>query len=278
MADTRMDDDVSSETEDGEEGMGWQVVTNRRSRSAGKTWGAGGTAHLTQELQGKEIANKGADGADKLKRRIVKASRMPQLPKEHRKIIVRPRGGLNLNKVSTTAIGEAIVEAAGLTEDQAKGDIVCPNFTQSIVVVSTPDFDHAERKNMEIAVVYYRSGYSASQMTEEDWETRLTIELSSAVKCPSLGYQLAGTKKVQQVLAQEGIVERFFPGDVKAVQRIRSTFVGSYSLDLTPEGDSAAQKAMRSPSKYVLKKEGEADDLVEMLVMNSDFAHTSDSY
>ncbi|XP_037560836.2 glutathione synthetase [Dermacentor silvarum] len=114
---------------------------------------------------------------------------------------------------------------------------------------------------MEIAVVYYRSGYSASQMTEEDWETRLTIELSSAVKCPSLGYQLAGTKKVQQVLAQEGIVERFFPDDVKAVQRIRSTFVGSYSLDLTPEGDSAAQKAMRSPSKYVLKKEGEADEI-----------------
>ncbi|KAH7965414.1 hypothetical protein HPB49_007508 [Dermacentor silvarum] len=142
----------------------------------------------------------------------------------------------------------------------------------------SPVVQKLQMKNMEIAVVYYRSGYSASQMTEEDWETRLTIELSSAVKCPSLGYQLAGTKKVQQVLAQEGIVERFFPDDVKAVQRIRSTFVGSYSLDLTPEGDSAAQKAMRSPSKYVLKKEGEADDLVEMLVINSDFAHTSDSY
>ncbi|KAL1448621.1 hypothetical protein MTO96_006365 [Rhipicephalus appendiculatus] len=51
---------------------------------------------------------------------------MPQLPEEHRKIIVRPRGGLNLNKVSTTAFGQAIVEAAGLTADQAKGDIVCP--------------------------------------------------------------------------------------------------------------------------------------------------------
>ncbi|KAL1473822.1 hypothetical protein MTO96_038448 [Rhipicephalus appendiculatus] len=60
---------------------------------------------------------------------------MPQLPEGRRKVIVRPRGGLNLIKVSTTAFGEAIVEAAGLTADQAKGDIVCPNFTQNIVVV-----------------------------------------------------------------------------------------------------------------------------------------------
>ncbi|KAH7954073.1 hypothetical protein HPB49_015423 [Dermacentor silvarum] len=162
MADTRMDDDGSSETEDGEEGMGWQVVTNRRSRSAGKAWAAGGTAHLTKELQGKEIANKGADGADKLKRRIVKASKMPQLPEEHRKIIIRPRGGLNLNKVSTTAIGEAIVEAAGLTEDQAKGGIVCPNFTQNIVVGSTPNFDHAERYVRLKSITVMKAEYEVS--------------------------------------------------------------------------------------------------------------------
>ncbi|KAL1426746.1 hypothetical protein MTO96_018061 [Rhipicephalus appendiculatus] len=31
--------------------------------------------------------------------RIVKASRMPQLPEEHHKIVIRPRGGLNLSKV-----------------------------------------------------------------------------------------------------------------------------------------------------------------------------------
>ncbi|XP_072140743.1 E3 SUMO-protein ligase ZBED1-like [Dermacentor andersoni] len=103
MADTRMDDELSSETEDGEERMGWQVVTNRRSRSAKKSWGAGGAANLIRESQGKEIANKGAAGADKLKRRIVKASRMPQLPEERRKIIVRPRGGLNLNKLCNTS-------------------------------------------------------------------------------------------------------------------------------------------------------------------------------
>ncbi|KAH6941297.1 hypothetical protein HPB50_016068 [Hyalomma asiaticum] len=76
---------------------------------------------------------------------IVKASRRPQLTEEHRKIIFRPRGGLNLSKLSTTIIAPAAIEASGLTADQAKEDVVCPNFTQNIVVVSTPKADHAAR-------------------------------------------------------------------------------------------------------------------------------------
>ncbi|KAL1443905.1 hypothetical protein MTO96_030136 [Rhipicephalus appendiculatus] len=79
------------------------------------------------------------------KNRIVKASRMPQMPEVHHKIVIRPRGGLNLSKVSTTAIGTAVIAASGLTEEQASEDVVCPNFTQNIVVVSTPEPDHAAR-------------------------------------------------------------------------------------------------------------------------------------
>ncbi|KAL1472082.1 hypothetical protein MTO96_039545, partial [Rhipicephalus appendiculatus] len=69
---------------------------------------------------------------------------MSELPGDHRKIVVRPRGGVNVNKVSITASGEATVAVAGLTADKAKGDIVCPNCTENIVVVRTPDSDHAE--------------------------------------------------------------------------------------------------------------------------------------
>lgn len=35
------------------------------------------------------------------------------------------------------------------------------------------------------------------------------MEQSSAVKCPSISYHLAGTKKIQQELAKPGILERF---------------------------------------------------------------------
>lgn len=34
------------------------------------------------------------------------------------------------------------------------------------------------------------------------------IERSMSIKCPSVSYHLAGTKKVQQVLSVPGVVER----------------------------------------------------------------------
>lgn len=48
-----------------------------------------------------------------------------------------------------------------------------------------------------IAVVYFRSGYEPAQYpTEREWLARLMIERSRAIKCPSIHYHLAGTKKV----------------------------------------------------------------------------------
>jgi hypothetical protein len=40
-------------------------------------------------------------------------------------------------------------------------------------------------------------------------QARAMIESSTACKCPSVTYQLAGSKKVQQDLAMPGVVERF---------------------------------------------------------------------
>ena len=60
---------------------------------------------------------------------------------------------------------------------------------------------------------------------------RMLLERSRAIKCPSAGYHLAGTKKVQQVLARPGVVERYV-SDPDAARRIRDTFAGQYSLDL----------------------------------------------
>ena len=42
----------------------------------------------------------------------------------------------------------------------------------------------------------------------QDWKTRLMLERSKAIKCPSAAVHLAGTKKVQQVLASPGKLER----------------------------------------------------------------------
>ena len=56
------------------------------------------------------------------------------------------------------------------------------------------------------------------------------MEKSVAIKCPTMAESLIGTKKVQQVFAKPGVVEKFIE-DEDAVKRIRRTFAGLFSLD-----------------------------------------------
>ncbi|NXP40984.1 GSHB synthetase, partial [Leiothrix lutea] len=83
----------------------------------------------------------------------------------------------------------------------------------------------------EVAVVYYREGYVPQVYDQQNWEARLLLERSRAVKCPDIATQLAGTKKVQQELSRPGTLEKLLPGHPEAIARIRATFAGLYSLD-----------------------------------------------
>ncbi|KAH7981273.1 hypothetical protein HPB49_022861 [Dermacentor silvarum] len=62
-----------------------------------------------------------------LRRKVFAASRMPELPEEHQKIIVRPRNGLDLRKASHYGVSTAIFRAAGISSMEAETDVVCPN-------------------------------------------------------------------------------------------------------------------------------------------------------
>ncbi|KAG7273993.1 hypothetical protein CRUP_011175 [Coryphaenoides rupestris] len=117
----------------------------------------------------------------------------------------------------------------------------------------------------EVALVLYRDGFSPCHYTEESWEARLLIERSLAIKCPDIGTHLAGTKKVQQVLARPGVLEHFFPDQPQVVQQIRDTFTGLYTLDQCPEGDRAVAMAMKTPDRFVLKpqREGGGNNLFD---------------
>ncbi|KAJ3059659.1 hypothetical protein HK102_009885, partial [Quaeritorhiza haematococci] len=108
-----------------------------------------------------------------------------------------------------------------------------------------------------VAVVYFRAGYAPTDYpSEEEWSARLLIERSDAIKCPNIAYHLVGSKKVQQVLAEPGMVERFLK-DSNEVQLIRSCFTGLYPLDGTPEGLKAYEMAMKDPEGYVMKPQRE---------------------
>ncbi|BFZ53069.1 Glutathione synthetase [Savitreella phatthalungensis] len=105
----------------------------------------------------------------------------------------------------------------------------------------------------EVAVVYYRAGYSPDDYpSAEEWRGRKTLEASAAIKCPTLLTQLAGSKKVQQVLTDAGMVERFV--DTKeSADLVRSTFVKLHTLDTTEAGKEARRLALEQPERYVLK-------------------------
>ena len=139
----------------------------------------------------------------------------------------------------------------------------------------------------EIGVVYYRAGYAPTDYPDGDdgveWQARLSLEQSRAAKCPSLGYHLAGTKKVQQELARPGVLERFFPdeGEEWKVSAMRSCFAGLYSMgdDATPDDIQAAKDVLDgNEASYVLKPQREGggynfygDDLATKLRDNTSF-------
>lgn len=110
----------------------------------------------------------------------------------------------------------------------------------------------------EVAVVYFRNGYMPQNYaSEQSWDARLLMERSRAVKCPDISTHLAGTKKVQQVLARPGVLEKFFPDQPQVVEQIRATFAGLYTLDMGPEGDKTVAMAFAAPDRFVLKPQRE---------------------
>jgi glutathione synthase len=116
---------------------------------------------------------------------------------------------------------------------------------------------HSPNQEIEITTVYFRAGYGPDDYpTENEWAARLLLERSRAIKCPTVATQLAGSKKVQQVLAAPGILESFTPDSTTAA-RLRHTFAAIYPLDTSPEGLKARQLAFEQPEKYVLKPQRE---------------------
>ncbi|XP_078603162.1 glutathione synthetase-like [Branchiostoma floridae x Branchiostoma japonicum] len=112
-------------------------------------------------------------------------------------------------------------------------------------------------RGSEVAVVYFRVGYSPEHYpTSKEWSARLKMERSRAIKVPCIAYHLAGTKKVQQELAQPGVLERFLD-DPKVVGRVRATFAGQYTLEMGLEGDKTVQMATTNPQDYIMKPQRE---------------------
>lgn len=103
-------------------------------------------------------------------------------------------------------------------------------------------------------MVYFRSAYAPTDFpSDQEWQARQVIESSTAIKCPSLAYHLLGTKKIQQVMALPGVIEKFV--STEQAQLIRSVFTGLYSLDQSQQ--QIIDNAIQHEHDYVLKPQRE---------------------
>lgn len=125
----------------------------------------------------------------------------------------------------------------------------------------------------EVAVIYYRSAYTPTDYTgSTEWGTRLLLERSRAIKCPSMALQLAGAKKVQQVLTEPGVLEDFLLNPSRPdvgfglgagnltmddVEKIRKTWIGLWPLDSSELGIEGYKLAMTQSQRFVLKPQRE---------------------
>lgn len=108
-----------------------------------------------------------------------------------------------------------------------------------------------------ISVVYFRAGYEPGHYhSQNEWDARLLIERSAAIKSPSIHYHLAGTKKVQQALAMPGMLKRFLSDDDE-IKRVKDIFTGLYSFDKEEGGEEAVRMALENPENFVMKPQRE---------------------
>lgn len=110
--------------------------------------------------------------------------------------------------------------------------------------------------NVPVSVVYYRSGYGPNDYpSDAEWNARRTLESSKAINCPTIGYQLAGTKKVQQILADAKNLAPLVRSE-SHVSQLMETFTGIYALS-NPDHAEFIADAIKNPQGYVLKPQRE---------------------
>ena len=155
-----------------------------------------------------------------------------------------------------------------------------PSQRQLLVRPSIDSSSSSSKEEYKVSVVYYRSGYSPNDYPSEiEWDVRVMIENSRAIKCPSIGYQLAGTKAIQAALYLPNILERYLTKDDS--NKIRQCFAAQYSMIDFRNGDEvtkiAVENAIRDGTNWVLKPQREGggnnfygQELSDFLKLNYD--------
>ncbi|PIO72493.1 putative glutathione synthase [Teladorsagia circumcincta] len=160
---------------------------------------------------------------------------------------------VNQNQIDQRHV-EYMLEDMGVPVDQ----IVRRTLTECDECLTLSPERHLLLCGSRVAVVYFRAGYSPdSYPTEKEWSARLLMERSDAIKAPWIGLQVANTKKTQQVLAEDGVVERFI-GHPREAAAIRATFAGLWAINNSSSiTEKLVKSAIAHPAQFVLKPQTE---------------------
>ncbi|KAI0345594.1 glutathione synthase [Trametopsis cervina] len=109
----------------------------------------------------------------------------------------------------------------------------------------------------EISTVYLRAGYTPTDYpTPAYYDLRYLFETSKAIQCPSIQLQLAGGKKVQEVLTKPGILERFLPDmSTSEVAQLKESWMDMWALN--EGGEAGVARAREESATLVLKPQRE---------------------
>ncbi|KAH7932444.1 hypothetical protein HPB51_029283 [Rhipicephalus microplus] len=138
--DVQHDDDESPVTTEREEG--WHTIHNgRRQKPEHESLTNADGCYSPNNKVEPGFGNTQAGTQKRWMNLIKKARRMPKLPAANYKIVIRPRGGLRVAALGPTDITRGIHEATATPPEVWHFNVICPNRTQNIIILSTPDPD-----------------------------------------------------------------------------------------------------------------------------------------
>ncbi|KAL1445077.1 hypothetical protein MTO96_045221 [Rhipicephalus appendiculatus] len=112
---------------------GWIEVVSKKKKHAARA-----DSNAPTSAQGSGNGGSRTAAPQTVLRRVVTASRIPNLLRDHFKTIIRPRGGMDVKKTDLIIFKRALAKAASLTAEQVFDDTLCTNPFQNIFVVATP--------------------------------------------------------------------------------------------------------------------------------------------
>ncbi|KAH8039433.1 hypothetical protein HPB51_007311 [Rhipicephalus microplus] len=163
---------------------GWIEVASKKKKLAERADCNAGNAPTSATGSGKGGSRTAA--SQNVLRRVVKASRIPNLPRDHFKTIIRPRGGMDVKKTDLLIFKRSLAKAASLTAEQVFDDTLCTNPFQNIFVVATPfeanarAYARVQEISMGSTVIGLAAYVAASDNTCKGVIRGINVDLSDA--------------------------------------------------------------------------------------------------